>query len=173
MESVERLNEAQAAALLPQLIALLQDSVHGGASIGFHRPLSADAAHRYWQEIIRDVAQGSRVLLAVRQNGTMAGSIQLGLCLKENGRHRAEVQKLLVHTRARRQGLARLLMSAAEAEAKALGRSLLYLDTEPGQPAEGLYRKLGWTAVGEIPRYASNPDGELHGTVIFYKVLTP
>lgn len=38
--------------------------------------------------------------------------------------------------------------------------------------AERLYRRIGWTAVGTIPRYALDPDGRTpHETVIFYKEL--
>jgi acetyltransferase len=169
----ERLSEAQALALLPQLVTLLQDAVAGGASIGFLRPLPADVTERFWREVIGDVGRGSRVLLVIRDGTQVVGSIQLGLCLKPNGLHRAEVQKLLVHTSARRRGYGRLLMSAVESEARAAGRTLLYLDTEPDQPAEALYRKLGWSVAGAIPDYACTPDGRLHPTVIFYKQLAP
>ena len=171
MSAVERLSAVQARALLPELVALLQDAVAGGASIGFLRPLPADVAAHFWHDVIRDVEQGSRLLLIIRDGATVVGSIQLGLCQKPNGLHRAEVQKLLVHTSARRQGHARRLMTAVETEARAAGRTLLYLDTEPDQPAETLYRKSGWTAAGVIPDYASTPDGVLHGTVLFYKKL--
>ena len=173
MPTLDRLTEAQALALLPQLVTLLQDAVNDGASIGFLRPLSADIAQRFWHGVISDVNQGSRLLLILRDGSMVVGSIQLGLCLKPNGLHRAEVQKLLVHTSARRQGHARLLMSAIESEARAAGRTLLYLDTEPDQPAEALYRKLGWSVAGAIPDYACTPDGRLHLTVIFFKKLTP
>jgi acetyltransferase len=85
--------------------------------------------------------------------------------------HRAEVQKLLVHTCARQRGLGRRLMAAIEEEARCSGRSLLYLDTEPGKPAEALYRKLGWTYTGEIPDYFYTTDGQLKATAFFFKRL--
>ena len=112
-----------------------------------------------------------RLLLAIRQGSEVVGSVQRSLGQRPNGQHRAEVQKLLAHTRARRQGLARNLMTAVEAKARQLGRTLLYLDTEPDQPAECLYRKDGWIAAGSIPDYARNPEGEFHSTVIFYEAL--
>ena len=171
MSAVERLSAAQARALLPELVVLLQDGVDHGASIGVLRPLSAAIAEHFWHDVIRDVSQGSRLLLVIRDGPRVVGSIQLGLCQKPNGLHRAEVQKLLVHTAARRRGHARQLMAAVETEARATGRTLLYLDTEPDQPAETLYRNSGWTAAGVIPDYARTPDGVLHGTVLFYKRL--
>jgi len=97
--------------------------------------------------------------------------VQLSLGQKENGRHRAEVQKLLVHTRYRNRGLGRRLMDAIESEARQRDLTLLVLDTIAGELAEQLYLKLGYVRVGEIPNYASFPDGRLWTTVIFYEEL--
>src|SRR5262245_46526940 len=42
-----------------------------------------------------------------------------------------------------------------------------------GGASERLYRRLGWTVVGSIPRYALDTDGVTpHDTVVFYKELT-
>ncbi len=49
---------------------------------------------------------------------------------------------------------------------------LLVLDTIEGELAEQLYVRLGYTHVGEIPNYASFPDGRLWATVIFCKQLS-
>ena len=41
-----------------------------------------------------------------------------------------------------------------------------------GDAGERLYRRLGWTVVGTIPRFALDTDGRtLHDTVVFYKEL--
>jgi hypothetical protein len=56
--------------------------------------------------------------------------------------------------------------------ALAAGKTLLVLDTVTGGVAEGLYSRMGWVRVGEIPDYALMPDGELTATTIFYKRLT-
>lgn len=171
MQNIQRLNADEARAVLPQLIALLQDAVHDGASIGFTQPLDAEVAERYWQDVIREVSQGSRILLAARRDGVVVGSVQLGLCLRQNGLHRAEVQKLFVHTRWRRQGIAKILMQSVENEASGAQRSLLYLDTEPHKPAAAMYEQTGWIRVGEIPGYACSPSGHLHGALIFYRKI--
>ena len=125
----------------------------------------------YWQEVIGDVAAQSRILLVARRDGLVAGSVQLGLCMKPNGVHRAEVQKLLVHTHWRRRGIGQALVSAIEQEARLAHRSLLYLDTEPGKPALALYERAGWLRAGEIPDYARTPDGQLHSTVLLYRQI--
>jgi ribosomal protein S18 acetylase RimI-like enzyme len=169
MSEIERLTADQARVLLPELVALLQDTVDDGASVGFLRPLSTEIAARYWLEVIRDVAEQSRILLVTRRDGLVVGSVQLGLCTKPNGVHRAEVQKLLVHTGSRRRGIGRKLMVAIEEQARLAQRTLLYLDTEPDKPAHEMYERSGWLRAGEIPDYARTPDGRLHSTILFYR----
>jgi ribosomal protein S18 acetylase RimI-like enzyme len=154
------------------LIALLTDVVDAGASIGFMQPLAAEEARGYWQKVATDVGAGLRVLLVAHDNGVLLGSAQLGLEPRPNGAHRAEVQKVMVHTAARRRGLGRALMAVLESEARAHLRSLLVLDTREGDAAEGLYQGFGYTRVGVIPRYALNTNGQRDGTVIYYKELS-
>jgi acetyltransferase len=154
------------------LIELLRDSVEGGASVGFLSPLKRETAEAFWRDMLREAGFPQRVILvATTEEGGVAGSVQLSLVQKENGRHRAEVQKLLVHSRYRQRGLGRRLMEAIEHEARQRGITLLVLDTIEGELAEQLYLKLGYVRVGEIPDYASFPDGRLWATVIFYKEL--
>jgi ribosomal protein S18 acetylase RimI-like enzyme len=154
-----------------QLIALLQDAVHDGASVGFIAPLSEAKAEEYWREAIQELASGRTLLLIAEEAGAIVGSVQLALAMRENGLHRAEVQKLMTHTAHRRKGIAATLMEAIEAEANCLNRSLLTLDTRKGDAAEILYRKLGYQEAGVIPQYAKSSSGELQDTIFFYRVL--
>jgi ribosomal protein S18 acetylase RimI-like enzyme len=69
-------------------------------------------------------------------------------------------------------GLGGQLMHAIEDAAGTAGFTLLTLDAKRGAAAERLYRRLGWTFVGSIPRYALDPDGAgMHDAVIFYREL--
>jgi ribosomal protein S18 acetylase RimI-like enzyme len=171
MHKIERLTPAHGRADLQDLIQLLQDSVDNGASVGFIPPLQSETAERYWLDVFDEIAHGKRIVLVVRDLNRVAGSVQLALVQKENGRHRAEVEKLLVHTRFRKRGIGRALMVALEKVAREKNRTLLVLDTLEGNVAEDLYRKCGYTAVGAIPQYASDIDGAFHATVIFYRLL--
>ena len=171
MFKIERLSEEQARALLPDLIALLRDTVNGGASVGFIPPLASAQAEDYWLETFGEVGQGTRILLVSRDGEQVTGSVQLALATKQNGLHRAEVQKLIVHTRFRGQGIARALLCAVEEVARGAGRTLLVLDTEEGSIAERLYAKYGYTRSGVIPQYALSADGSLITTVVFYRLL--
>jgi acetyltransferase len=156
--------------LLEPLGDLLIDAVHSGASIGFLAPVSRETADRYWHGVLASLG-GDRLLWVAAREGTVVGTVQLSLCDKDNGRHRAEVQKLLVLRAARGNGVATFLMSELEAEARRRKRSLLFLDTLLASHAEDVYRHLGWTRAGEIPDYATAPDGELFPTVLYFKQL--
>src|SRR5262245_36103415 len=99
---IRRLNEAEAAAGRNDLIDLLADSIEDGASVGFVLPLAGGELSAYWLEVEAAIRKGNRHLLAARADGRIVGAVQLDCAVKTNARHRAEVQKLLVHRRARR-----------------------------------------------------------------------
>ena len=166
--TIERLTAAQAADAIDELIELLRDSLEHGAWLGFALPLQSDQAWRYWTQVIADVDREARVLLVAYQAGQIVGAVQLEPATTRNAPHRAEVQKLLVHSRARRQGIGRALMQAIGAVAFEMGRRLLVLNTRKGNHAEQLYRQIGYIRAGEIPRYTCNLDGELSNTVFYY-----
>ncbi|GAA3977614.1 GNAT family N-acetyltransferase [Hymenobacter antarcticus] len=172
---ITSLSPAEAQALLPQLHALLHDAVDSGASVGFLPPLPVAEALHYWQSVVAAIEAGSRVLLVARQPGEtdLLGAVQLDLATRPNSLHRAEVSKLLVHRRARRQGLARQLLVVLEDHARQLARTTLVLDTRHGDIAELLYQAMGYQFVGLIPEYFLNSDRQLHTTAVYYKLLPP
>jgi GNAT superfamily N-acetyltransferase len=152
------------------LAALLIDAVDSGAAVGFVAPLAREEALSYWGKIRSSLDDGL-LLFGAYRDGRLVGSVQLSCAWQPNGRHRAEIQKLFVHTSVRRQGIARALMTAAEQRGLRLGRWLLILDTRLGDQAEPLYEKLGYVRVGTIPDYAMNSRGGFSPTVVFYKRL--
>lgn len=158
-------------AAIPDLAVILADAVAGGASVGFLAPFTPDDAATWWQSIERDVVRGDVVVVVARLDRRVVGTAQLRLAQWPNGRHRAEVAKVLVHRSARRHGIATALMREIERLALAEGLTLLVLDTIAGSDAERLYARLGWTRAAEIPDYAGMPDGELRPTVVFYRRL--
>ena len=165
------LDAAQAERVLPQLIPLLQDVVADGASIGFLLPLNEADAKSYWTSVISAIHDHSRLLWVAQVDGAIVGTVQLDLCMKKNGPHRAEVAKMMVHPSQRGKGLGKALMRTIEAQAQALGRTTLVLDTRKGDVSERLYQSLEWVRVGEIPHYVCNEQGEMQATMIYYKLL--
>lgn len=171
--TIEILGAAAAEAELDTLAEILHDSVQHGASVNFVQPFMMDQARAFWQRQLPDLGDGSTLLFVARQAGTIVGTVMLGMDTPPNQKHRADVKKLLVHSRARRQGLGRALMQAAEAEARRRGLTLLTLDTEHGSVAEPLYHALGYTLLGILPGYALAADGSaLQPCAFFYKQLS-
>src|SRR4051812_21416656 len=152
------------------LLELLRDAVDDGASVGYLAPLRDEDGRAFWRAV-KDALADGRVLLGAYVGDRLVGSVQLDPVGKPNGRHRAEVQKLLVLREFRGRGIAKALMAGVEHKAASLGRWLLVLDTVPGQPAEKLYERLGYRRAGVVPDYAEKSGGGFEPTVIFYKKL--
>lgn len=152
------------------LSELLRDAVASGASVGFLNGIDHQEANRFWQETEAALGPGLRCWLAT-QDDQVAGVVLLAPCLKPNGRHRGEVQKLLTRRSMRRQGVATRLMAALVGSARAAGLSLLVLDTLKHSGAELFYQREGWQRAGEIPRYAAEPNGQLRPTVLYFLPL--
>ncbi len=156
----------------PMLAAILQDAVEGGASVNFVLPFPIADAAAYWARRRPGVMEGEVLLFGAFVDGALEGTVQLVLASQPNQPHRAEISKMLVHRRARRQGLGRALLEAAEAEARRLGRTTLVLDTAQDSAGESLYRACGWVPFGVVEDYALNVWGKPEPAVFFKKFLT-
>ena len=170
MDGIEQLTAPVSDADYQDLARLLVDAVDSGASVSFLAPLTLDRAEAWWRDTIASAREGAVVLVA-RDDEGIVGSVQMHPAWAPNQPHRADIAKLIVHRRGRRQGLATELMNAVEEAARAGGYTLLTLDTVPDTPADKLYRQLGWTAVGRIPGYALDPAGVMCDTMVFYKQI--
>ena len=172
-ESFRIYRAAAEPAVAEGLADVLLDCVEGGASVGFMHPLPRAKALAFWESALASAARGERIVLVAEdmESRTIVGTVQVVLAMPDNQPHRADVAKMQVHRRARRQGLGAALMRAAEATARAAGKTLLVLDTVTGSDAERLYTRLGWQRCGEIPGYALWPRGGLCSTTVFYRVL--
>jgi GNAT superfamily N-acetyltransferase len=166
---LHRVDDLQVEALADLLI----DCIDGGAGVSFMHPLAPAKAQAFWHLVAADVAAGKRALLIAEDDGGIVGTVQLVLDQPENQPHRADLSKMLVHRRARRQGIGEALMEGAEQMARDCGKTLVVLDTVTGSDAERFYVRLGWVRVGTIPDYALLPRGGLAGTTVFYKALRP
>ncbi len=158
-------------ALRQPLQELLANCVDSGASVGFLAPADSQEVTTYWDSVAEELISGQRRLWLAVEGEEILGAIQLALCSKANGAHRGEVEKLMVHTRARGRGISKHLMAQMEACAVQLGLTLLVLDTRQGDIASSLYRNLGYCEAGQIPQFARSSNGKLDATVLFYKLL--
>lgn len=158
---------------LDALAEILHAVVHNGASVSFVLPFALQEARAYFDDVVLPaIRNGGRRMWVAKLEDRIVGTVQLLLDTPPNQRHRAEIAKLLVHPDARRMGIGRALMEAAEAGAGAEGRKLLTLDTRTGDMAEPLYLAMGYRIAGVIPDYARGPHSpDLESTTIMYKPL--
>jgi GNAT superfamily N-acetyltransferase len=156
---------------IQELGDVLIDCVEGGASVSFMLPMTRTKADSFWRNAAASVARGEKIVLAAEDaDGTIIGTVTVVLQQPENQPHRGDVSKMLVHRRARKQGIGAALLVAAERSARQAGKTLLVLDTASAD-AERLYERQGWQRCGAIPDYALLPDGPPCATIIFYKFL--
>src|SRR5438309_1589557 len=153
------------------LADILIDCVQGGASVSFMHPLTRDRAIAFWCNVAAGVAAGKRALLIAEDQRGLCGTVQLIFDLPENQPHRGDLAKMLVHRRARRQGLGAALMRAPEAAARESGKTLLLLDAATDGAAARLYHRPGWVRGGDSPNYALMPNGQPCSTTFFYRDL--
>ena len=154
-----------------ELTHLLKRCADDGASLGFLPQEPVEQIQQYWQRVNEDVEQKQTFLWIAIQDGRLIGTVQLVRATKANARHRAEIEKLMVHPDARQQGTAYKLLELAEQQAKTLGLKLLVLDTRSGDVSEQLYIKFGFKPAGQIPKFAMSATGQLDATSLFYKLL--
>ena len=168
---IERLLPPASPSDVRDLSRLLIQAVEAGAAVSFLPPLDPHDAEEWWRRTLAE-SHPRAIFLVARDATAIVGTVQVQPAWAPNQAHRGEIVKLLVDPRAQRTGWGRGLMTAIEAEARADGYRLLTLDTKRGDPAERLYRKLGWNELGMIPGYAMNPDGTRHDAVFFWKELS-
>ena len=146
--------------LLPALAELLAEAVNGGASLGFLPPARPSESRSYWLSLRGELRAGSRLLFGAWVSDRLVGTGQLALPRWPNGRHRAEVNKVIVASALQGRGVGRALLHGVHEAARQHGRSLLPLNTRRGDRAERFYRGLGYQEAGVIPGYSLGPDGE-------------
>jgi GNAT superfamily N-acetyltransferase len=168
--TIERLVPPIGESDLRALAQLLVDTVDSGAAVSFLAPLPFEQAATWWRDTLT-ASHPRAAFLVARDAQGIVGTVQLHPAWAPNQPHRADIAKLMVDRRGRRGGLGARLMQAIEGIARRDGFTLLTLDAKRGEAAERLYRRMEWTAVGTIPRYAFDSDGTPHDTVIFYKEL--
>jgi len=171
--AIREISSAELEIRFRKLGELLDEAVRDGASLGFLPPLRSDEARQYWLSLLPELQRGSRVLLGAWCGNRLVGSGQLAFPPWRNGRHRAELQKLIVGTEFRERGVGRSLMTALHEAALQRGCSLVLLNVRRGDAAERFYRELGYREVGVVPGYTVGPAGERYDNMTLYRELSP
>jgi GNAT superfamily N-acetyltransferase len=127
--------------------------VQNGASVGFLWPLDRVAVAEYWRQVIASLGDDFFLWVA-EADERVVGTVQLARCTKQNGRHRAEVQKLFVHSAWRSRGIASQLLAAAEA---GLAKSAARSSSSTRKPARPPSRSTATSAGENRARFRCSP----------------
>jgi ribosomal protein S18 acetylase RimI-like enzyme len=126
-----------------RLVADLQADLAGRYGTGDETPVAAD-----------DFEPPNGQFLVAVQDGVLVGSVGWRV---HGGA--AELKRLYTDPTVRRQGLARSLLAAAEASARAHGYARMILETGLRQPeAIALYQACGYRRIDDFGHYRDSPD---------------
>lgn len=168
---VEKITEFKHADLT-ELVTATEDAIRDGIGFNWMVPPGQDILEKYWNGVL---VVPDRVLFAGRLDGTLAGSIQLikpGIS-KETSSFAASLDAHFVAPWARGHGMARLLLEAAEREARALGFSVLKLSVRQTQDAAiSLYEEMKYIRWGTLPTY-EYVGAQMIAGHFYYKNLEP
>lgn len=153
------------------LVQLLATVIRDGGSMGFLANATNTELMEFWRSELSKVQSGMNVLVCAMDADTCIAAGILTREIKTIGRHRAEARKLMTHPEYRRQGVALQILTRMESIARDKGVRLLTLRTETGSAASVLYSHMGWTLIGNVPNYATGPDGSFHSVSFYYKEL--
>jgi ribosomal protein S18 acetylase RimI-like enzyme len=129
-------------------------SILDGGGFGWVSPPPRETLEAYWRGVL---VVPERELFITRLDNQICGSGQLVLPSQnsEAQRHALQMQSAFVAPWARGHGLARDLVLALEARARALRYQILNLDVRSTQTAAiRLYENLGYVRWGSHPAYA-------------------
>jgi GNAT superfamily N-acetyltransferase len=165
---IVELDASGVARSLDELAQLLLDAHDVGMALGLAAPLDREGAAAAYRDAAARLAPGERILLAALDGDTVVGAVQLDRSDAGNGRHRAELRRLVVRGDRRGTGVGRALMEAIVEIARGLDLRLLWLTTHEDTDADRIYERLGWTRAGVIPDWAALPSGELAGNAFYF-----
>ncbi|MER6500824.1 N-acetyltransferase [Streptomyces sp. NPDC001455] len=146
---------------------ILADLVGGGAALGWVEPPSRDEVAELLGHVLSAVQAGDAALRAAYLDRRLVG---LGYWLRyarPTHRPHADLEKVAVAAAVHGRGIGRALTTALIADAREAGIEVLTLDAR-GDNANALrlYRSLGFTEYGLLPRFVA--VGEQRYDKVFY-----
>lgn len=168
---VERITEFRHADLT-ELVQATEDAIREGIGFNWVLPPGKDVLETYWKGVL---VVPERVLFAGRLDGTLSSSVQLVKPgpSKETSSFAAQIEAHFVAPWARGHGLAKMLLEAAEREARAQGFSVLKLSVRETQDAAiKLYEENNYIQWGTLPYYEFESAQMIAGR-FYYKNLEP
>ncbi|HEX9648751.1 MAG TPA: GNAT family N-acetyltransferase [Alphaproteobacteria bacterium] len=166
VQQVERFRRGELAGLCDATVEAILD----GIGFGWVQPPPRERLEAYWRGVL---LVPERELFLGLLGASVAGSVQLVKPVRnfEAGQFAAHIDTHFVTPWARGHGLARMLLEAAEAEARAQGFTVMRLDVRATQErAIALYESCGYERWGTLDRY-HKVDGRMIAGHFYVKDL--
>ena len=112
------------------------------------------------EEISEHAREADHAQLVAEVGGVVVGNAVVIRREHPLMRHRAGLFSLVVSEAYQGRGIARRLVEAASARAAAMGAEILETSCRGGEPAEAVYRQLGFVEYGRLPGGLVEPGGE-------------
>src|SRR3954454_13216673 len=101
-----------------ELAQMLLDAHASNMALGLAAPLTPERAADEWRRCAAALSPGARVLLGALDEDIVVGAVHLARAHAENGGHRAEIQRLVVRSDRRGEGIGAALLGAAAPPAR-------------------------------------------------------
>ena len=126
------------------------------------------------EQTLKAASEGKAVQLVAVIDRVPIGIITLERNSHPLRAHRAELVGLVVDPRHQREGIARRLVAECRLRASQMGIEMLEISCRAGEPAEQVYRQLGFIEYGRLPRglVEPGPDRKPFDEVYFYLPLS-
>jgi acetyltransferase len=172
---IDRITSKPSAACVDSLCELIADAIDAGDSVGFVQPANLGALKLHWQSVFMGLGEPGIALWVARQPGEsekVIGCVQVVLTAKPSASHRAEIDKLIIHSSMRNRKVGAALLATAEAYAKAHQRQLVVLNAPSGSSAEKMFQHMAYSVAGRIPDFDVAVDGSLQASSAMFKRLS-
>ena len=127
---------------------------------------------RQWiPEYLRAHEAGEKVPLVAVADGEVRGTATLVRHPHHLRRHLADIVGVVVDHRYWRRGIARGLFAELSARAAAMGIEVLTTSCRGGTTAQTVYRRLGFSEYGRLPRGIKDTSGKVFDEVFLYRPL--
>jgi len=169
--SIDHVKEELSLSDLNDLCDATDDAIENGGGFGWVKLPARDILERYWQGAI---IMPQRDVFLARLNGTICGTVQMVHTPHHNEAqsHAVQMTSHFVAPWAREHGLARMLVTRVEQQAKSLGKTVVNLDVRETQEAAiSLYESMGYNHYATHPAYAYI-DGHYIAGKYYFKILS-
>ena len=117
-----------------------------------------------------DVEAGLKRIMVIRDDKRYYGQVVITLFHQDTYIHRGDICSLMLHKSARSRGVSLQIAEQLIRECERLDLGMVTIDVRAGSSQEKLWRYLGFTPYGQLPKYAKVNDTYFSGVFLFQEM---